>query len=329
MTRPAIRALADRLEQQLPPTAERPTDLHDCLDGLLPAQPDLADTLRDTIHDEVIGPLATFDALSELLDRHALPTARREEVAAARRRPRQTVERLQRRCQELARSGLAPATPPHLAAPPPAGRERRRGGADQPEPVRAIKVEPAADRRKREVGDDAEQWALAAALAALLDLDPAARNAAIDQLAADLQRSFTGPTVDELVGNARLATIASDQEAFIEHASDFLHVSRLSDAFGFDLLAWLPLTEDDAPATRLVEVKSTAGGAFHLSTGEWTCARRFHDADEGDRYAVLTITRNPKGGAPTSMDLLPDPVRLVDEGNLEQTVDGYRMRYTT
>jgi len=76
-----------------------------------------------------------------------------------------------------------------------------------------------------------------------------------------------------------------------------------------------------------LEVKSSSRETFQLSSGEWSCARRFHDADEGDRYAVLVVRRSTRGGIPVGMDLLVDPVALVASGRLRQEVDGYRIAY--
>lgn len=42
---------------------------------------------------------------------------------------------------------------------------------------------------------------------------------------------------------------------------------------------------------------------------------------------VLVVTRNPKGGPPTRMDLLPDPVGLVESKQLQQNVGGYVLSY--
>jgi hypothetical protein len=76
-----------------------------------------------------------------------------------------------------------------------------------------------------------------------------------------------------------------------------------------------------------LEVKSSAGEGFNLSSAEWALARRFNDESEGNRYAVLVVRRSKRGGVPAGMDLLLNPVALVDGGQLRQEVDGYRMAY--
>jgi hypothetical protein len=106
-----------------------------------------------------------------------------------------------------------------------------------------------------------------------------------------------------------------------------LHLSRHSDAFGFDLLGWLPPGEGVPAQAVCLEVKSSSGEGFLLSQSEWRRAEAFHDDDEGDRYAVLVVRRARRGGVPSGMDLLADPVALVQEGVLRQEVDGYKLAY--
>ena len=68
-----------------------------------------------------------------------------------------------------------------------------------------------------------------------------------------------------------------------------------------------------------LEVKSTSDGTFHLSRGEWERAEWFRAQGKGDRYAVLVVHRASGGGPPKRLDLLPDPVRLVETGQLTKT----------
>jgi hypothetical protein len=54
-------------------------------------------------------------------------------------------------------------------------------------------------------------------------------------------------------------------EDLIEHLTGFLHVSRHSDGFGFDLLAWIARDADDDGRPTAVEVKGSADSSFFLS----------------------------------------------------------------
>ena len=106
-------------------------------------------------------------------------------------------------------------------------------------------------------------------------------------------------------------------------------MSRHSDAFGFDLVGWLPLAPGSEPTAVFLEVKSSSGEGFHLSSSEWALAQRLHDGDEGNRYAVLAVRRGKGGGLPSTMDLLVNPVGLFESGQLRRDVDGYKIGYRT
>jgi hypothetical protein len=329
MTRTAIRALNEHVAEQLPEHADRPSELHEAVTHILPRDPELVDALRQRLDDDVVGPAPSIGQLQELLRAHGVPTHRLDEVRAARQRPRQAVERLQRRCSQLGDAGTAPRAPRGLQPPAASSAAEEPTPATGPRPVRQVNVDPHVDRRKKQIGDEAEQWALAAVLNPLLALDPLQRESALDRLVNLLRRHLSGRAVDQLVGHAEQAKLAGeDEEAFIEHATDCLHASQVSDAFGFDVLGWLPPSPDQDPIPLLLEVKSTTGGSFHLSTGEWNRARQLHDVGDGAHYAVLALTRAANGGPPRSMDLLCDPVALVDARQVQQAPDGFLMTYT-
>lgn len=76
-----------------------------------------------------------------------------------------------------------------------------------------------------------------------------------------------------------------------------------------------------------LEVKSSGGEGFHLSRNEWSVAEKLHGEGSGDRYAVLVVRRARAGRVPAAMDLLSDPVALVDAGLLRSEVDGYQIAY--
>src|SRR5262249_20786109 len=138
-----------------------------------------------------------------------------------------------------------------------------------PRKVAAVKVSPKTDARKRELGDEGERWALASVLSPLVALDPANRRVAIEELVALLAR-FSGAPVEKQKPHAEPACEPQlDEEELIDELTEFLHVSRHSDGFGFDLLGWLPPDSKSEPTALRLEVKSTSDGKFHLSRGEW------------------------------------------------------------
>jgi hypothetical protein len=206
---------------------------------------------------------------------------------------------------------------------------------NKPKRVAAVKVGESQDQRKRELGDEGEKWALAAVIGRLLQLDDKGRNAAIDDVLELIGGigsfgGFEGPPVNEALSHGELARSRDlDDEEVVDELSGLLHVSRHSDLFGFDLLGWLPPSEGANPQAMCLEVKSSSGGGFHLSSGEWRLAMSLRDAGEGDRFAVLVVRRNKRGGVPAGMDLLVNPVDLVESGQLRRNVDGYQIDYRT
>lgn len=159
---------------------------------------------------------------------------------------------------------------------------------------------------------------------ALIDLDYAARDAAIGEIET-LLRQFKGSPVDEALTHAAPARMRDlDEEELIDELSGLLHVSQYSDAFGFDLIGWL-----DKGQAICLEVKSSGGEGFHLSRRQWSVAEEFHSNNAGELYAVLVVRRAKAGGVPDAMDLLSDPVALVEAGHLRREVDGYQIAYRT
>jgi hypothetical protein len=227
-----------------------------------------------------------------------------------------------RRAEQLREQAVAPRRPPGLTAPavlqrPPRARKD----------VPRIKIDGSADRRKKQLGDEGEQWALASVIATITQLSAAERSVALDAIVALLD-GYAGDVVQDVLSHADLARDDGiDDEALIDELSSLLHVSRHSDAFGFDMIGWLAPTPEHPPIAMCLEVKSSSTGAFNLSSGEWAGATRYHERDQGFHYAVLVVRRDADGGPPAHLDLLVDPVELVASGQLRQDVDGFRMAY--
>jgi len=74
-------------------------------------------------------------------------------------------------------------------------------------------------------------------------------------------------------------------------------------------------------------VKSASHGKFHLSRGEWERAEWFKTRGEGEKYAILAVHRGSGSGPPRRLDLLPNPVYLVETGQLTKRDDGYEFAY--
>ena len=181
---------------------------------------------------------------------------------------------------------------------------------------RGKKVEDEAERqRKGRLGARGEQVAFAWAVSPLVDLYDAqdfqgfrqavnmlrARLSSWD-LSADLRTQFDG-AVEQLTSHDLSDDDLLDSLQQLSHISGEL----ASDAFGFDLLAWLPPQSDRPAEVLLVEVKTSLARAdrFHLS-------RTQHDlaAEVGPGYAVLRVVLPRGRSARPELVLLVDPVGL-------------------
>lgn len=109
-----------------------------------------------------------------------------------------------------------------------------------------------------------------------------------------------------------------DRDELLELLADLLHVSgdHGSDAFGFDVIAWLP----ELDRVLVVEVKTgrRPEDPFHFSRRQYAIA-----TEEGERYGLLRVAIPPRGSAPT-LRLYIDPVELATrDGALRLTPDGW------
>lgn len=324
-TRSTIRTLDYSVGVALAGAPSLPSDLADALAELFVEHVELRDWLVEQLDDSILGKgpdradlLAHASSLGVAVDRlsdlqRALDTPRRDHARA-----------IKDRSDRLHSRSLVPAPPAGLKSVAPDGDGRGKTGRKN---VTAVKVGESHDRRKRELGDEGEQWALAAVIGQLLRVSVDERERAVDEVSEMLGRFFTGK-VDAALSHAALARSRDlDEEELIDELTGLLHVSQHSDAFGFDLVGWLPLAPGSEPRAVCLEVKSSSGEGFHLSSAEWAWAQRLHDADEGDRYAVLVVRRGKRRGLPSTMDLLVDPVALFESGQLRREVDGFKIAY--
>lgn len=314
--RAAIQRHADQVESLLPPNPSSPLDLKDALAKLLPGHPTLAEEIAGQLSDSIAAPGADRSALLKLAEEHDVETSHWQAVVRAQeevgpeqaRRIRKSIDGIE---------GLPVSAPERLAAPT-TPKPREPG----PRKVRTVKVNKSVDRRRRELGEQGEKWALAAMIRDLKDLPRTERERAIDALL-KLFENFKDEAPERARAHAEAARSPDlDEDELIDELAGFLHVSGYSDAFGFDMLGWIVDPESGDGRPMLLEVKSSADGSFHLSTNEWLCAEEYEDA-----YGVLVVRRASTGAVPQRLDLLVDPVRLVPE-RLSKTADGWLMAYT-
>jgi hypothetical protein len=312
-----IRAHAELVNKELLAYPQRPSDLASSVTDLLVNLPSLATALVNLLVDNVVVALPSREEIAEILVAHKVDITRMERVDKAMLAPaREKVRRIREQLKKLDEAGIR-IRPPKLSETalknvPPAPPRRT---------IPMIRVELGEAKRRR-LGDEGERWALAAILPSFVSIDLETRRKRIDELAA-LLRNFGGTPVDVALGHAEAARAADlDDDELIDELTGFLHVSRQSDSFGFDMLGWLSPAESAAPRAMCVEVKSSGSEEFHLSSAEWKRAEEFRE-----QYGILVVRRGKGDSSPKRMDLLVDPVALCQQLVLSRHDDGYVLRY--
>jgi len=258
-TRANIRAFDERIDNELPRNPSSPVELQQAVGKLLGR--DLAQHINEKLVATVNAPAPYWE---QLVREAGIGANRLERVRRALDVPRhERARRLEDDRQRLRQQDVRPTAPAGLQPPPPPKDKEKRESTSGPKTVKAIKVDERHDQRKRELGDEGERWALAAVLDALMDLKDEDRDAAIGEIVDLLKEQFEGEPVDKVLAHAERARLNNlDDEERIEELSNLVHVSRYSDAFGFDLMGWLPTGPQGEAQAVCLEVKNSSGGAF-------------------------------------------------------------------
>lgn len=317
-SRAVTRLHAEEVDRLLSANPDRPSDLRAQLPALLPVAPGLTASLAALLLDEVTASPPDRRTIGTILREHGLEPGRLEEIEKMLAMPAKTeARRLRTQIDQLATHSVDISSPKSRTTPPSAPRRSFV--------VRTIRV-GGGEQRRRQVGAEGEQWALAAIIKPLLDLD--VRKRAIPAIT-QLLGTFEGESVQRALAHQDAVMAADlDEEDLIDELTGLLHVARYSDAFGFDLLGWLPPAQGTEPVAICLEAKSTSDGTFHLSAAEWNRAAEFRDDGRGENYAVLVVRRR-SGPAPVPerLDLLVDPVSQCEQGFLSRRDDGYIISY--
>lgn len=329
-TRSTIRAHDEAVTNILPDSPSAPPELRDALDELFSNHRTLAEQIGARLVENVNADAPDREQLMEWARQDGVAVDRLTSVERALRGPLSDRARdLRKRSQRLLESDVHPVRPAFLGPRGNTGGGGGGGGGGT-SPPGPINVGPGhVPGSLRQYGDEGERWALAAVVGALMNLDDAARDAAIGEIEALLSR-FEGSPVDKALAHAAPARMRDlDDEERIDELSGLLHVSQYSDAFGFDLIGWQPSSSNGKGQAMCLEVKSSGGEGFHLSQRQWSVAEEFHSSNAGELYAVLVVRRSRAGGVPAAMDLLSDPVVLEKDGHLRKEADGYQIAYRT
>jgi hypothetical protein len=230
-TRSTVRRIADQVEALIPTGPATPKALAAVLCPLFSNHPSLAEAVAGELTDSIAGHDPRRDELLAMAADHGIDVDRFPTLLKGLEEPRRKQARaIADRAAQLGDRQVVPASPAGLRAPrePTSGRDRTS--------VPHVVVGEAADRRKRTLGDDGEQWALAAVVGPIVALLDDERSVAIDAII-DLLGRYHGGPVENALGHAELARASGlDEEDLIDELAALVHVSRYSDAFGFDLV---------------------------------------------------------------------------------------------
>ncbi len=99
------------------------------------------------------------------------------------------------------------------------------------------------------IGRAGERWARAAILGILMELTPERRGIAVKDIEDVLRNRFKGEAIPPLLQAASDFRDAPDEDHELEALARLVHVSAVSDAFGFDLIGYLPAASDSVKWT--------------------------------------------------------------------------------
>jgi hypothetical protein len=182
-TRANIRALYERIDNELPSNLSSPPDLRDAVGVLF--RTDLAEHINRSLLATVNAPVPDRELLIEWA---GVDAGHLERVTNA-LWDSGSVRKLEEDREQLSKKNVRP-TPPAGMQPPP--EKKKPEPPPGPRPVKEIQVDESHDQRKRELGNEGERWALAAVIDALMHLDDQARDIAIGEIKSLLTEQFKG-----------------------------------------------------------------------------------------------------------------------------------------
>lgn len=297
-----------------------PSDLAVILPDLVPGVPFLGEALSQRVeaHRELALPrqddILTF-AVARGVDAGHLERVNRILQGGV----RDAVDRAQRDIAALRKAGLRtvivdPAPQPVRGTDSPTGSRKK---------VHGVKHGTVNTARIGRVG---EAWARAAVLDNLLRLSPERQADVVASMRTLLEKRFEGAPVTQAVSHAAAYFAAVEDDERIDALIRFLHVSAVSDGFGFDMLGYLESEsrpDDPSAGVLFLEVKSASGRSFEVSGPEWATAEM---PEVSDRYAFLVVLRDEKG-QPAALELLTNPPSLVDKRQLSKVPSSWKVSY--
>jgi hypothetical protein len=310
-----IRVEADAVDAELSGAFARPPDLVVAVRGSMAARSDLGDALCAVLENwKPVMTAPSTERVYELAREFIEPASHIDHVIAVLARERHHLaDKVRRYIERVRTSGVRPQVPDIRSIPV---RGTIKTGKQRPIGPRRSHDQ----RRKDQLGLQAEEVARAVVLERLLALDEQALSDAVHAMIELLQSVGTGDIVEALVarGLDAVGPVGDDDDDRVESLARFVHVAQESDDFGFDILGWVAVADGDERPL-LLEVKSVGGRSFLASAGEWRTAD-----EQRELFAFLCVHR-PAGESP--IDLLIDPAHPADGREVVKETDTWKVRY--
>ncbi len=297
-----------------------PVDLAALLPGLVPGMRALGEALSERVasHQGLALPrqddILAF-AVAQGVDSGHLSRVNRVLLGGV----REAVDRVQRDIAALRNGNVRPVkVDPGVR--PPVGPESPTGSRKKVHGVKHGTVNTA------RIGRVGEAWARAAVLDTLLGLSPERQADVVRAMQNVAKNRLYGEPVDQVLSHASAYFAAVEDDERIDALIRFVHVSEVSDGFGFDLIGFVESDEepDDLEAGVLfLEVKSSSGRSFEVSAPEWATAEL---PELSDRYAFLVVLRDDKG-QPSALELLTNPASLLKNRKLSKKANSWKVSY--
>jgi hypothetical protein len=232
---------------------------------------------------------------------------------------REAVDRVQRDIAALRKANVRPVKIDPRDRPPD-GPESPTGSRKKVHGVKHGTVNTA------RIGRVGEAWARAAVLDTLLGLSPERQGDVVRAMQSVAKNRLEGEPVDQVLSHASAYFAAAEDDERVDALIRFVHVSEVSDGFGFDLIGFAEseARPDDLEAGVLfLEVKSASSRSFEVSEPEWKTAEL---PELSDRYAFLVVLRDDKG-QPSALELLTNPASLLKTRKLSKVANSWKVSY--
>lgn len=207
-----------------------------------------------------------------------------------------------------------------------APKSSKRRSVELRKKVEPHHVKPRNQRYLKKLGEEGEEWVLAAMIDRLEGILKESSDvfcSVLEKLSDALKIYYKGTSVEKLISFKKQALLNIDEpEERLDALLNFIHLSKESDSFGCDILGWMAPFPGEGDRPVFLEVKSDSDRSFNVSRAEWARAEVLQDS-----YAFLVVLRDHEKNTPKSFEILPNPYQLAEDTKIEKDEDGWIVSY--